>query len=101
MRRYCPTDTGFEIQALAVWGRYLFATEASTILYLYEWAGKKNCVSFKRWGQSGARTHDIRLSKQAALTTAVGSHQYHYYNITLYYIIFHYIFIIKLHFYNK
>ena len=101
MRRYCPTDTGFEIQALAVWGRYIFDTEAPTILYLHEWAGKKFFFTSKRWDQSGARTHDIRLSKQAALTTAVGSHQGHYYNVTLYSIIFHYIIIIILHYYNN
>ena len=32
-----------------------------TILILYEWAGKKHFVSLKR----GARTRDLRLSKQA------------------------------------
>ena len=42
----------------------------STILILYEWAGKKHFVSLKLEGQSGVRTHDLRLSKQAILTTA-------------------------------
>ena len=42
----------------------------STILNLYEWAEKKHFVSLKLRGHSGARTRDLRLSKQAALTTA-------------------------------
>ena len=41
-----------------------------TILNLYKWAGKKHFVSLKLECQSGARTCDLRLSKQAALTTA-------------------------------
>ena len=45
-----------------------------TILNLYEWPGKKHFVSLQLEGQSGARTRDLRLSKQtlfeAALTTA-------------------------------
>ena len=40
-----------------------------TILNLYEWAGKKHIVSLKLKCQSGARTRDLQLSKQAALTT--------------------------------
>ena len=66
MKWHCPADTGFEIQALAVWGRapYLSITEAPQILKLYEWTRKK-C-------QSGVRTRDLRLSKQTALTTAPG-----------------------------
>ena len=43
----------------------------STILNLYEWAGKKQFVSLKLEGQSGVRTRDLRLPKQAALTTAL------------------------------
>ena len=37
----------------------------------YEWAGKKHFVSLKLEGQSGVRARDLRLSKQAALTTAL------------------------------
>ena len=36
-----------------------------TILNLYEWAWKKHFVSLKFGGQSGVRTRDLRLSKQA------------------------------------
>ena len=43
------------------------------ILNIYEWVGKKHFVSLKLEGQSGVRTRDLRLSKQAALTTAPGS----------------------------
>ena len=66
MKWHCPADTGFEIRALAVWGRapYLSITEAPQILKLYECTGKK-C-------QSGVRTRDLRLFKQTALTTAPG-----------------------------
>ena len=41
-----------------------------TILNLYEWAGKKDFVSLKFECRSGGRTRDLRLSKQAVLTTA-------------------------------
>ena len=40
-----------------------------TIFNLYELAGKKQFVSLKLECQSGFRTRDLRLSKQAALTT--------------------------------
>ena len=42
------------------------------ILNISEWAGKNIFVSLKLEGQDGARTHDLQLSKQAALTTAPG-----------------------------
>ena len=41
-----------------------------TILNLYEWVGKKHFVSLKLEDKSGFRTRDLRLYKQAALTTA-------------------------------
>ena len=43
-----------------------------TILNLYEWVGMKHFVSLKLDGQSGIRTRNLRLSKQAVLTTAPG-----------------------------
>ena len=43
-----------------------------TILNLYEWTGKKHFVYLKLEGQSGVRTCDLRLLKQAALTIAPG-----------------------------
>ena len=42
------------------------------VLIFYEWARKKKIVSLKPEGKSWVRTHDLRLSKQAALTTAPG-----------------------------
>ena len=70
-RWHCPPYTAFKIRTLTVWGRarYFF----HTILSFYEWAETKHCVSLKLKGQSGVRTRDLRLSKQAALTTAPGS----------------------------
>ena len=64
MRWHCPPDTEFEIRALAVWGRarYLSATEAPHNSEFF--------VSLKLEGQSGVRARDLRLSKQAGLTTA-------------------------------
>ena len=43
-----------------------------TILNLYEWAGKNHFVSLKLECQSGVWNRDLRLSKQAASTTAPG-----------------------------
>ena len=43
------------------------------LLNLYDWAEKKTFVSLKLEGQSGVWTRDIRLSKQAALTTVPGT----------------------------
>ena len=43
-----------------------------TLFYLYDWAGKKHFVSLKLEGQSEAQIRDLRLSKQAALSTAPG-----------------------------
>ena len=60
---------------MAVWGRarYLSVTEAPTVLNLHEWAGKKHFVSLKLECQSGARTRDIRLSKQRLRPATVDS----------------------------
>ena len=43
-----------------------------TILNLYDRAEKKHFVSLKLEGQSRVRARDLRLFKQAALTTAPG-----------------------------
>ena len=71
MRSHCPPDTGLKIWALTIWvrTRHLSVTKLPTILNLFEWAGKKHCVSLKLGGQSGARSHDLRLPKQATSTT--------------------------------
>ena len=49
MRWLCPPDTGFEIRALAVWGRarYLSVTEAPHNTEFHTWMGKFFFVSFK------------------------------------------------------
>ena len=44
----------------------------TTILNLYKWAGEKHFFSLKLEVQSGVRIRALRLSKQAALTTAPG-----------------------------
>ena len=43
LRWHCPPDTGFEIRALAVWGRarYLSVTEAPHNTNFHTWMGKK------------------------------------------------------------
>ena len=43
-----------------------------TILNLYEWAGEETFCFIEIEGQSRARTRDLQLYKQAALTTAPG-----------------------------
>ena len=49
MRLHCPPDTGFEIRALAVWGRarYLSVTEAPHNTDFYTWIGKKHLCFFQ------------------------------------------------------
>ena len=49
MRWHYPSDTRFEIRALAVWGRtrYLSVTEAPHNIQSHEWAGKKHFISLK------------------------------------------------------
>ena len=49
LRWHCPPDTGFEIRALAVWGRacYLSVTEAPTILTFTRGWGRNFFFSFK------------------------------------------------------
>ena len=49
VRWHCPPDTGFEIRALAVWGRarYLSVTEALHNTEFYTWVGKKYFCFFQ------------------------------------------------------
>ena len=49
LRWHCPPDTGFEIQALAVWGRarYLSVTEAPHDIDFHTWMGKKHFCFFQ------------------------------------------------------
>ena len=49
MRWHCPPDSGFEIRALAVWGRvrYLSVTETPHNIDFYAWMGKKHFYFFQ------------------------------------------------------
>ena len=57
LRWHCPPDTGYEIRALAVWGRarYLSVTEASHNTDFHTWMGKKYFCSFQT-AETGNRT---------------------------------------------
>ena len=67
IRWHCPTDTGFEIRALAVWGRTSYISVTLRV------SGEKTFfVSLKIEGHSGVRSRDLWLPKQAASITAPG-----------------------------
>ena len=57
LRWHCPPDTGFEIRALAVWGRarYLSVTEAPHNTDFHTWMGK-NIFCFFQTAETGNRT---------------------------------------------
>ena len=57
LRWHCPPDTGFEIRALAVWGRarYLSVTEALHNTDFHTWMGKKQFCFFQT-AETGNRT---------------------------------------------
>ena len=57
MRWHCPPNTGFEIRALAVWGRarYLSVTEAPHNTDFHTWMGKKHFCFFET-AETGNRT---------------------------------------------
>ena len=57
LRWHCPPDTGFEIRALAVWGRarYLSVTEAPHNTNFHTWMGKKYFCFFQT-AETGNRT---------------------------------------------
>ena len=57
LRWHCPPDTGFEIRALAVWGRarYLSVTEAPHNTDFHTWMGKKHFFFFQTT-ETGNRT---------------------------------------------
>ena len=57
LRWHCPPDTGFEIRALAVWGRarYLSDTEAPHNTDFHTWMGKKHLCFFQT-ADTGKRT---------------------------------------------
>ena len=72
LRWHCPPDTGFEIRALAVWGRarYLSVTEAPHNTNFHTWMGKKHFVSFKP-PRPGTEPRTLAW-KAAVLTTTLG-----------------------------
>ena len=57
LRWHCPPDTGFEIRALAVWGRarHLSVTEAPHNTDFHTWMGKKHLCFFQT-AETGNRT---------------------------------------------
>ena len=57
LRWHCPPDTGFEIRALAVWGRerYLSVTGAPHNTDFHTWMGKKHFCFFQT-AETGNRT---------------------------------------------
>ena len=56
LRWHCPPDTGFEVRALAVWGRarYLSVTEAPHNIDFHTWMGKKH-FCFLQTAETGNR----------------------------------------------
>ena len=72
LRWHCPPDTGFEIRALAVWGRarYLSVTEAPHNTDFHTWMGKKHFCFFQT-AETGNRTPNPGW-KEAVLTTTLG-----------------------------
>ena len=67
LRWYCPPDTGFEIRALAVWGRarYLSVTEAPHNTNFHTWMGKKQFCFFQT-AETGNRTPDSGVKGSGA-----------------------------------
>ena len=67
LRWHCPPDTGFEIRALAVWGRarYLSVTEAPHNTNFHTWMGKKQFCSFQT-AETGNRTPDSGVKGSGA-----------------------------------
>ena len=72
MRWHCPPNTGFEIRALAVWGRarYLPVTEVPPILSFTRGWGRNSFVSFKP-PRPGTEPRTLAW-KAAVLTTTIG-----------------------------
>ena len=67
LRWHCPPDTGFEIRALAVWGRarYLSVTEAPHNTDFHTWMGKKHFCFFQT-AKTGNRTPDSGVKGSGA-----------------------------------
>ena len=67
LRWHCPPDTGFEIRALAVWGRarYLSVTEAPHNTNFHTWMGRKQFCFFQT-AETGNRTPDSGVKGSGA-----------------------------------
>ena len=67
LRWHCPPDTGFEIRALAVWGRarYFSVTEAPHNTNFHTWMGKKQFCFFQT-AETGNRTPDSGVKGSGA-----------------------------------
>ena len=67
LRWHCPPDTGFEIRAMAVWGRarYLSVTEAPHNTNFHTWMGKKQLCFFQN-AETGNRTPDYGVKGSGA-----------------------------------
>ena len=67
LRWHCPPDTGFEIRALAVWGRarYFSVTEAPHNTNFHTWMGKKHFCFFQT-AETGNRTPDSGVKGSGA-----------------------------------
>ena len=72
LRWHCPPDTGFEIRALAVWGRarYLSVKEAPHNTDFHTWMGKKHFCFFET-AETGNRPRTLAW-KAAVLTPTLG-----------------------------
>ena len=73
LRWHCPLDTGFEIRALAVWGRarYLSVTEAPHNTSFHTWMGKKQFCFFQT-AETGNRTPDSGVKGSGANHYPIG-----------------------------
>ena len=67
LRWHCPPDTGFEIRALAVWGRarYLSVTEAPHNTDFHTWMWKKHFCFFQT-AETGNRTSNSGVKGSGA-----------------------------------
>ena len=72
--KWRPPDAGFEIRALAVWGRarYLSVTEAPHNTDFYTWMGKKHFLFLSNPPGSGTELGTLEGWKVAVLTTTLG-----------------------------
>ena len=72
LRWHCPPDTGFDIRALAVWGRarYPSVTDAPHNTNSHTWMGKKQFCFFQT-ARPGTEPRTLAW-KAAVLTTALG-----------------------------